>query len=266
MNHSHRNEESSLAGTAAPASANSRNGIEDLVANIFEHAPQTLDPTTPARSGLRARLVGGSGLRQQNITERSDRRRIVNADTLPSPPSEAQRMRFQIETETAEAEIRAEQLAILRLQMQTERAELDARKAAAEESLAGSRRRIDDMNRRTPSSSPPKSPARSSSSPRVRSPSPPLEIAALLHMFHAQQQQAADQRREDDLRREEQEQRREDQRRADDQRRENPTHATGLGSRPVHSLIRLARTTGRPITPAGRRARPGPGAAPAVGL
>ena len=70
------------------------------------------------------------------------RRSALSLESFPSPPSDEQRLQFQIETEAAEAEVRAERTAILRLQSETERAELDARKAAAEEALATSRHRI----------------------------------------------------------------------------------------------------------------------------
>ena len=50
---------------AAPTSANSRYVIEDLVTSTFENAPQMLDTPTPNRSGLRARLIEGSGILQQ---------------------------------------------------------------------------------------------------------------------------------------------------------------------------------------------------------
>ena len=88
----------------AALSANSRYVIEDLVTNTLENAPQMLDTPTSNRSGLRARLVGGSGIRQQNITER---RQMFNSDTPPSLPSDEQQLWFKIETEAAEAEVRA---------------------------------------------------------------------------------------------------------------------------------------------------------------
>ena len=61
-----------------------------------------LDSPTSNISGLCARLVGGSGILQQNIIAR---RQMFSFDTLPSPPSDEQRLRFQIETEAAEAEV-----------------------------------------------------------------------------------------------------------------------------------------------------------------
>ena len=164
LNHTNSNEESSLVGNAAPMSANSRYVIEDLVTNTLENAPQMPDTPTSNRSGFRARLVGGSGIRQLNITVR---RQMFSSDTFPSPASDEQRWRFQFETEAAEAEVRAERKAILRLQIETERAELDARKAAAVEALATSRHRICELTRGTPSPKSPRSPHRAPSSPRV---------------------------------------------------------------------------------------------------
>ena len=180
MECSNRNEESSLVGNAAPILANYRYVIENLVANTLENAPQMLDTPTSHRSGLLARLVGGSGIRQQNIT---DCRKMFSSDSLPSPPSDEQQLLFRIETEAAklEAEVRAERTAILRLQIETERAELDARKAAAAEALATSRHRIRELTRGTPSPTSPRSPRRATSSPRVRSPSPPPTLVELAH-------------------------------------------------------------------------------------
>ena len=136
MNCTNWNEESSLVGNADPMSANSHYVIEDLVINPFGKrsplSPQMRNTPTSNRSGLRARLVSGSGIHLQNITER---RQMFSSDTFPSPPSDEQRLLFQIETEAAEAEVRAERTAILRLQLETERAELDARKTAARRHL-----------------------------------------------------------------------------------------------------------------------------------
>ena len=233
------------AGTATAVSDNSRYVIEDLVNNTFEHAPNTLETTTPERSGLRARSVGSSGLRQQprNITER---RRMVNADILPTPPSAEQRLRFQLATEAAEAEVHAERMAILRLTMETERAELDARKAAAEEALATSQQRLIDMQRPVPASYDMPSPQRSPSSTRARSPSPTLEVTTLLQLLQAQQQQAMDQRRADDRLREDQ--RREDELRREEQRREDRREAY---EREERLEARLARTFQAPLPTSG---------------
>jgi hypothetical protein len=124
-----RNEGSSLSGTA-PVPSISRHVIEDLVTN--ENAPQMIDTPTPIRSGLRSRSGVGSG-QQQHVTER---RRVTQTDTTDA----AQRLiRFQIETTSAEHELwtecvqteaaetvlRSERMAIARLQLDTERAELE---------------------------------------------------------------------------------------------------------------------------------------------
>ena len=79
-----------------------------------------------------------------------------------------------------------------RLQIETVWAELEARKAAAEEALATSRHRIRELTRGTPSPTFPRSPQRPPSSPRLRS---PLEVTTLPHLLQAQQQQATDQHR-----------------------------------------------------------------------
>jgi hypothetical protein len=140
-----RNEGSSLPGTA-PVPSISRHVIEDLVTN--ENAPQMIDTPTPIRSGLRSRSGLGSG-QQQHVTER---RRVTQTDTTDA----AQRLiRFQIETtsaehelwtervqiEAAETALRSERMAIARLQLDTERAELEARKAVAEATVANIRPR-----------------------------------------------------------------------------------------------------------------------------
>ena len=59
-----RNQELSPVDNAGPmpVSFNSRYVIEDLVTSTFENAPQMLDTPTPNRSGLRARLIEGSGI------------------------------------------------------------------------------------------------------------------------------------------------------------------------------------------------------------
>ena len=132
-----RNEESSLPGITSMPSI-SRHVIEDLVAN--DNAPQMIDNTTPIRPSLRARSVTRSGTHQQHVTER---RRIVTTDATDAAQ---QLIRFQIATATAEhelrtegihidnaeTELRSERLAIARLKLDTERAELEARKAVAE--------------------------------------------------------------------------------------------------------------------------------------
>ncbi len=128
-----RNEESSLPGITSMPSI-SRHVIEDLVAN--DNAPQMIDNTTPIRPSLRARSVTRSGTHQQHVTER---RRIVTPDATDAAQ---QLIRFQIATATAEhelrtegmhidnaeTELRSERLAIARLKLDTERAELETRK------------------------------------------------------------------------------------------------------------------------------------------
>ena len=91
MNCTNQNEESSLVDNAAPMSANFR-VIEDLSTNTFETTPLMLDAPKPNRSGLHARLIGGSGIGQQNITERMQ---MFSSDALPSLSSEEQRLQFQ---------------------------------------------------------------------------------------------------------------------------------------------------------------------------
>ena len=85
---------------------------------------------------------------------------------------------FQIETETAEAELAAERTASAQLQfaqLATVMAESQARSAIAE-SPASSRQRLHDLHRQsTPPPTLPKSPRSSRGSPRVRSPSPPTD-------------------------------------------------------------------------------------------
>ena len=128
MNRMNLNGESGLADTedvTTSVSDNYRYVIEDLVAKPYENAPHAPENSTPAQSGQRARSVGNSGLRQQNITER---RRMVISDISHISSNEDQQLRFQLDTEAAEIEVREERLAILRLELETERAELDARK------------------------------------------------------------------------------------------------------------------------------------------
>ena len=147
---------------------------------------------------------------------------MVISDISHIPSNEAQQLRFQLATEAAETEVREERVALLRLALETERAELDARKAMAEEIMAQSHQRVVDLQRPFPAV-PDRHPSSTRSSPRspgARSPSPTIEVATLLQMFQAQQQQAADQRRADERHREAQEERREAQRREDEYRRE----------------------------------------------
>ena len=141
----------------------SRHVIEDLVTN--ENDPQMIDTPTPIRSGLRSRSGLGSG-QQQHVTER---RRVTRTDTIDA----AQRLiRFQIETtsaehelwtervqiEAAETALLSERMAIARLQpeLDTERAELEARRAVAEATLANTSQQLHDRSCTSPS--PPTSP------------------------------------------------------------------------------------------------------------
>jgi hypothetical protein len=173
-----------------------------------DNAPPTLEPASLARPDILARFFGSSGTRQQQERHITERRRGFIWDTVPSAPSDEQRLlQLQINSEAAE-----QMMVISR--METEIAELDAKKAAAEAALSQSHQRTRALERESTGAlgvSPSLSPPRERRSPR-RSPSPRTEIAALLHLFQMQQQQAADQRREDDHRSEEQ--RREDRREA----------------------------------------------------
>ena len=178
MNRTDRNEESSLVANAAPMSANSRYVIEDLVTNTLENAPQMLDTPTSNRSGLRA-LLGGRGIRQQNITKR---RQMFSSRTLPSPPSDGQRLRSQIETEAAEAEARAQRTTMLRLQIETRQSEPNWTQAPRRHLLlpvTKSASLLDESIIDIPTKSAP-----CSQLPRVQSPSTPLEVTIpLLLLF-----------------------------------------------------------------------------------
>ena len=184
-----------------------------------DNAPSAVEPASPARPSLLTRLFGSSGTRQQQERHITERRRGFISDTVPSTPSEEQRLlQVQINTEAAE-----QMMVISR--METEIAKLCARKAAAETALAQSHQQTRESEQASTGNlgaSPSLSPLRERRSPR-RSPSPPAEVAALLQLFQLQQQQTADQRREDDRRREDQEQRREDRR--EEQRREDRREA-----------------------------------------
>jgi hypothetical protein len=181
-----------------------------VLINAAENTPKALNTTTPVGTGLRSRFVAGSGTQQQH-RDVTARRRVFHGDTAGA---EQRLLRFQVETEAAETELQAERTANAQLQvaqLATEMAELQARAALAEEALASSRQRLHDLHRQstsTPTS--PKSPRSSHGSPRVRSPSPPTDFAALLQRSNTLQQQAAGQRREDEQRREEYRQHRED--------------------------------------------------------
>ena len=123
--------------------------------------------------------------------------------------------------------------------METEIAELDARKAAAEATLAQSHQRTRALERESadylgtsPRSSPP---CGRRSPPSRRSPSPPLEVAALLQLFQRQQEQAADREQRQQEQAADREQRQQEQaadreqrceERRDEQRREDRREAT----------------------------------------
>ena len=123
----------------------------------------------------------------------TERRQLPGRDAVPSSPSDEHRL-LQLQNDTDAA---AQRMVISR--METEMAELDARKAAAEAALAESHQRTRAWERESAGNlgtSPSPSPPRARRSPR-RSPSPTTEVAALLQLFQMQQQQAADQRREE---------------------------------------------------------------------
>ena len=165
---------------------------EDLILTPEDNAPPDTDTTTPARSGILARLFGSSGTRQQDM-HITERRQLPGRDAVPSSPSDEQRL-LQLQNDTDAA---AQRMVISR--METEMAELDARKAAAEAALAESHQRTRAWERESAGNlgtSPSPSPPRARRSPRS-SPSPTTEVAALLQLFQMQQQQAADQRREE---------------------------------------------------------------------
>ena len=101
---------------------------------VDTNAPPALDTTTvtPARIGFLSRLFGSSGLRQQEERYITDRRRAFGPEADSASASEEQRLvQLQI---TAEAT----QQRMITIRMETEIAELDARKAAAEAALAQS--------------------------------------------------------------------------------------------------------------------------------
>ena len=189
---------------------------------VDTNAPHALDTATPARIGFLSRLFGSNGRRQQEERYITDRRRAVSPDAGSASPSEEQRLlQLQINAEATEQRM-------ITFRMETEIAELDARKAAAEAALAQAHQRAHALERESADNlggSPRSSPPRGRRSPR-RSPSPPLEVAALLQLFQRQQQQAAD-REQQAADREQQaadrEQRREERR--DEQRREDRREA-----------------------------------------
>ena len=180
--------------------------------SVDSNAPPALDTATPARIGFLSRLFGSNGLRQQPEEESyiTDRRRAVGPGAVSASPSEDQRLlQLQISAEATEQRL-------ITSRMETEIAELDARKAAVEAALAQSHQRTHALERESTdnlgasrSPSPPCEGLRRS--PR-RSHSPQSEVAALMQLFQQQQQQAADREQRREERRDEQ--RREDRREA----------------------------------------------------
>jgi hypothetical protein len=128
-----------ISHVAAPLLGISHHVTEDLVpvpTPVDTNAPPALDIATPARSGFLARLFGSNGPRQQEARYITDRRRAVSPDAVLASPSEEQRLlQLQINAEAAEQRM-------VTFRMETEIAELDARKAAAEAALAISQQRI----------------------------------------------------------------------------------------------------------------------------
>ncbi len=107
----------------------------------MDNAPPTLETASPARPGILARFFGSSGTRQQQERHITNRRRGFISDTVPSAPSDEERLlQLQINSEVAE-----QMMVISR--METEIAELDARKAAAEAALAQSHQRTRALER-----------------------------------------------------------------------------------------------------------------------
>ena len=99
---------------------------------VVDNAPPALDTATPARAGIFARIFGSNGPRRQEESNVTDRRRAVDSDTIPAPPSEEQQLlRLQINAAAAEQRL-------ITFRVETEIAELDARRAAAAEALAQS--------------------------------------------------------------------------------------------------------------------------------
>ena len=197
-----------------------------------DNAPNAL-AATPTRSGFLERtsrmLFGGTGPRQQEESNVTERRRAVDPLAVPPFPSEEQQLR-QLQLNAA-ADVRQ------RPQREAEPAKLDARRATFEAALASSRPRTPTWERASASlkSSPNLSPPRDHRSPR-RSASPQAEMTSLMQLFQLQMQQAADreqrheeQRREDEHRHEEQ--RREDRREAAELRREAAERETRLEAR-----------------------------------
>ena len=197
-----------------------------------DNAPPALDTATPARSGIFARIFGSNGPQQQEERNITARRRAVGPDAVPASPREDQQL-LQLQLSAAAAEQR-----MVTFRMETEIAELDARKAAAEAARTQSQQRTHALERESAgnfgaSLSP--SPPRERRSSR-RSPSPPSEVAALLQLLQQQQQQAADREQRHE------EQRREDRREAEAQRREDRREAAEREARLEARLLQTPTT------------------------
>jgi hypothetical protein len=114
---------------------------------LVDNAPPAQEPASPARPSLLSRLFGSSGARQQQERNITERRREFISGTVPSAPSEEQRLlQLQINTEAAE------QMMVIS-QIETEIADLDARKAAAETALAQSHQRARALEQASPQAS-----------------------------------------------------------------------------------------------------------------
>ena len=70
----------------------------DGVNALWAFRPDT-DTTTPARTGILARLFGSSGTRQQDM-HITERRQLPGRDAVPSSPSDEQRLQLQNDTDT----------------------------------------------------------------------------------------------------------------------------------------------------------------------
>jgi hypothetical protein len=128
----------SLVPTSQLDTGISHHVSEDLVPvqTPLENAPNALAATL-TRSGFLERtsrmLFGGTGPRQQEESNVTERRRVVDPDAVPPFPSEEQQLR-QLQLNAA-ADVRQ------RSQGQAEPAKLDARRATFEAALASSRPR-----------------------------------------------------------------------------------------------------------------------------
>ena len=206
--------------------------IEELVTvpTPLDNAPHA-QSATPARSGLLARtsrlIFGDTGPRQQEESNVTERRRAVDFDAVPAVSSEEQQLlQLQIIATTDDR---------VRLQMEMELDEVDARRATLKAALASSHPQTPTGERESAGSlgaSPTPSPPHERCSPR-RSPSPRSEVAALMQLFQLQMQQAADREQRYE------EQRREDRREAAELRREAAEREARLEAR----LLRTPTTT-----------------------